>query len=71
MIIREAKATVFEEIWPIFHEIASLGDTYAYQADISREDAEKLWMKLPRKTYSVPPSFQRVCRCAGDVQMDR
>ena len=51
MLIREATETDFEEIWPIFREIASAGDTYAYPQSISKEEAEQLWMHLPRKTY--------------------
>jgi ribosomal protein S18 acetylase RimI-like enzyme len=48
---REATETDFEEIWPIFHEIVSTGDTYAYPQDTSKEQANRLWMQLPRKTF--------------------
>ncbi len=51
MKIREAKDRDFERIWPIFSEIVSPGGTYAYPQDISQEDARKLWMGLPRKTF--------------------
>jgi len=51
MRIREAIETDFEEIWPIFHEIASAGEGYAYPQDTSKEEANRLWMLLPRKTY--------------------
>ena len=51
MKIREAIESDFEEIWPIFHEIASAGETYAYPRDISKGNASRLWMQLPRKTY--------------------
>ncbi|WP_199197352.1 GNAT family N-acetyltransferase [Chroococcidiopsis sp. CCALA 051] len=53
MIIREAKESDFDEIWLIFHEIASVGETYAYPRDITREEAMRVWLKLPRKTYVV------------------
>ena len=43
----------FEQIWPIFQEIAAAGKTYAYPRDISREEALKLWMHAPRKTYVI------------------
>lgn len=46
MMIREAKTVDVEEIWPISHKIAFLGDTYAYERDMSREDADTMWMKL-------------------------
>ncbi len=51
MIIREAAAADFDAIWPIFHEIASAGETYGYPRDIPKGEAERLWMEVPRKTY--------------------
>lgn len=51
MNIREATHQDFELIWPIFHEIAAAGETYAYPRDISKEQALKLWMDAPRTTY--------------------
>ena len=51
MTIREATSKDFEQIWPIFREIAAAGDTYAYPPDITGEQAESLWMKAPRRTY--------------------
>lgn len=51
MRIREATETDFEQIWPVFHDIVSAGDTYAYSPETSREEANRLWMYLPRKTY--------------------
>ncbi|MCC6198590.1 MAG: GNAT family N-acetyltransferase [Burkholderiales bacterium] len=41
----------FDQIWPIFKEIASAGETYAYPRDVTREQAAALWMDAPRKTY--------------------
>ena len=49
--IREASDTDFEEIWPIFHKIVSAGDTYAYPQNTTREEAFRLWMQLPQRTY--------------------
>jgi L-amino acid N-acyltransferase YncA len=51
MNIREATSEDFDQIWPIFHEIVAAGDTYAYAPDATREQALKLWMEIPRKTY--------------------
>jgi len=51
MNIREANREDFEQIWPIFHEIVAAGETYAYERDTSREEAEKIWLGSPRKTY--------------------
>ena len=51
MNIRVAIEADFDEIWPIFHEIASAGETYAYPRNISKEEAKRLWMDVPRRTY--------------------
>jgi len=51
MVIREATENDFEEIWPIFHEIVSAGETYAYPRDTSKEAAKKLWFHKPQKTF--------------------
>jgi ribosomal protein S18 acetylase RimI-like enzyme len=51
VLIRKAKKPDFENIWPIFHQIASAGETYAYRRDVTREEGEKLWMDKPRKTF--------------------
>ncbi|MCG8087033.1 MAG: GNAT family N-acetyltransferase [Candidatus Thiodiazotropha taylori] len=53
MLIREATEADYESIWPIFKEIASAGDTYAYPTDTSKSEGKRLWMDLPRKTYVV------------------
>lgn len=53
MNIREATREDFDQIWPIFHEIAVTGETYAYPRDISREEAQKIWIDSPRKTFVV------------------
>lgn len=49
--IREANEVDFERIWPIFQEISSAGETYAYERDTSKEDARRIWMRLPRKIF--------------------
>jgi L-amino acid N-acyltransferase YncA len=51
MNIREATETDFEQIWPIFHDIVSVGETYAYPRDTSKEQALKIWIDTPRITY--------------------
>ena len=51
MKIREAKKEDFDAIWPIFHEIASRGETYSYAADITKGEAFRLWMEMPRLTF--------------------
>ena len=51
MLIREAIAQDFEQIWPIFHAIVSAGDTYGYAPNSSKAQAKNLWMGLPAKTF--------------------
>ena len=51
MNIREATKDDFDDIWPIFHEIVAAGETYAYSTDTTKEQARKIWMDKPRKTY--------------------
>ena len=51
MLIRVATPEDFEHIWPIFREIAAAGETYAYPRDISREEAIRQWMEIPRCTF--------------------
>ena len=51
MNIREAKDQDFDGIWPIFHEIVSAGETYAYDPRTTKEDAFHIWMTQPHKTF--------------------
>jgi len=53
MQIREAVSDDFVSIWPIFYEIVSRGDTYAYATDTTQEQAKVLWMDMPERTYVV------------------
>ena len=53
MNIREVTEEDFDEIWPIFHEVVSIGDTYAYPSDTSKQDALKIWIHTPRKTFVI------------------
>lgn len=51
MRIREATLDDFEQIWPIFSEIVAAGETYAYSRTTTKDEALKIWMDAPRKTY--------------------
>jgi L-amino acid N-acyltransferase YncA len=53
MKIREAAKEDWEAIWPIFHEVVSAGETYAYERDTGKEEAERIWLEAPRKTFVV------------------
>ncbi len=49
--IREALKKDFDQIWKIFQPIVSKGETYPYPRNTSKEEAYRLWMKEPRKTF--------------------
>ena len=51
LVIREATERDFARIWPIFHAIVAAGDTYGFDPDTSEEQARRLWLELPRKTF--------------------
>ena len=51
MKIRPATPEDFDAIWPIFHEIVSRAETYAYTPDTNKEQAFRLWMEAPRLTF--------------------
>lgn len=53
MNIREANKSDWNSIWPIFNEIVKAGETYAYETDTSKEQAEDIWLNAPRKTFVV------------------
>ena len=41
----------WEKIWPIFNEIVSTGETYAYDTATTKAQAKKIWLETPRKVY--------------------
>lgn len=47
MIIRDATAEDWPEIFPIFSAIVCAGTTYAYPEDLSSSEAQRLWMAQP------------------------
>ena len=51
MKIWEATRDDLDAIWPIFHEIVSRAETYAYAPDTNKEQAFRLWMEAPRLTF--------------------
>ena len=58
MNIREATQTDWDSIWPIFKEVVSTGDTYAYETNTSKEQARKIWLEAPLKTFVVEDENQ-------------
>jgi len=53
MLIRKAKKEDFESIWPIFHDIVSAGETYAFDPETGKEQGYEIWMVAPEATYVV------------------
>ena len=56
--IRNATDTDWPAIWPFFHDIVTAGETYAYDPDLTFEQARSLWMSpssdpLSRTTVAV------------------
>lgn len=45
--IRDATPEDWPAIWPFLHEIVAAGETYAYDRDLTEEQARKLWMVGP------------------------
>ena len=51
MNIREAERKDWDLIWPLFNEIVKAGETYAYEIETTKDQAEKIWLENPRKTF--------------------
>ena len=49
--IRLATKSDRDAIWNIFHEVVATGDTYAFDPQISREDALAYWFRSDTHTY--------------------
>ena len=47
MDIREARPGDWAQIWPFFRATVQAGDTYAYDADLTSEQAAELWLERP------------------------
>ena len=58
MLIRQATDADFDAIWPIFQQIVSAGDSYAYPPDTNQTQARHLWMAVPAATYVVEQDGQ-------------
>ncbi len=51
MIIRPATDADFEDIWEIFHQVVTKGDTFAYSPASTREEFRAAWMGPAHKPY--------------------
>ena len=48
MQIRPLEAADFDQVWPLIQQVAQARETYAYDPDMTRDDAWRLWVELPR-----------------------
>ncbi|WP_233578693.1 MULTISPECIES: GNAT family N-acetyltransferase [Aquitalea] len=51
MNIRRMHADDFPAFWPTFHSIIQAQDSYAYDPQLSEEQARALWCELPQETW--------------------
>ena len=51
MLIRQAESSDYDPIWQIFHPIVSVGETYAYPTNSTKDDAIRLWCQIPEVTF--------------------
>jgi L-amino acid N-acyltransferase YncA len=58
--IRPATNADRDEIWKIFHEVVSAGDTYVFDPNTSREDALAYWFRSDTHTYVAEQDRQVV-----------
>ena len=51
MNIKQATNQDWPAIWPIFQEIVTAGETYAYERTTTMQQAEAIWLDAPRITF--------------------
>jgi ribosomal protein S18 acetylase RimI-like enzyme len=51
MLIRKVEAKDYDAIWQIFHPIVSIGETYAYPTNCTKDEAIKIWCQLPEASF--------------------
>ncbi|WP_316768743.1 GNAT family N-acetyltransferase [Streptomyces sasae] len=51
MLIREATAADWPQIWPFWHRIVAAAETYTWDPDTSEEAARALWMSPAKRVY--------------------
>jgi len=49
--IRQATQEDWDSIWPIFRDIVSAGETYAYDRSTTEAQAETIWLQTPSKVF--------------------
>lgn len=50
-MIREMTLSDFEAFWPTFSTIISAQETYAFDANMTQQQATAIWLEVPLKAY--------------------
>ena len=66
--IRPATDADRAAIWKIFHEVVAAGDTYAFDPNISRDDAFAYWFRNDTHTYVAEADTESVGEAVGFVR---
>lgn len=53
MLIRDATADDWPQIWPFLRQVVSAGETYAYETDMDEATARELWLVGPPARTAV------------------
>lgn len=53
MTVRLYQEEDWQDVWSILEPVFRAGETYAYDPDISEEEARRIWTKAPHSTYVV------------------
>lgn len=51
MNIRPITKADFDQVWPIIREVVQAQETYAFDPEMDRDAAWRLWVELPTATY--------------------
>ncbi|MDB5764809.1 MAG: histone acetyltransferase and related acetyltransferase [Herminiimonas sp.] len=51
MNIREIQSAEFDLVWPLFQQVISTGDTYAYDPAMSFNEAQAMWTTPPARVF--------------------
>ncbi|MFF8287727.1 GNAT family N-acetyltransferase [Streptomyces sp. NPDC016309] len=69
MTIRKAEDGDWSAIWPFFHEIVAVGDTFTYPPDLDEEEGRGWWM-LPAPHRTVVAVDEATGAVVGTAKMN-
>jgi L-amino acid N-acyltransferase YncA len=68
-VVRDAVPADWPAIWPVFTDVVSAGETYAYDPDLTSEQARSLWMAQPPGATVVATDGDRRDLVLGTARM--